>query len=137
MKTKSKTPPTAYTERREKIRQALRFGNQYSDRYLAKRIGTSHVTVAKVRNENPNYAKAETIGLDGVSRRRPTKGNLREFELAWQRLETTIKRLRDGLERGQDSKENAQARNHRLIIKSRIKEVTISFNTLVTPLVES
>jgi len=113
---------------REKIQQALCSNKNHSDRRIAKQVGTSHVTVGKVRREFPQYAQTETLGIDQVLRRRPSKGNLRELELAARRFEKAIQRFRGGLSNCQTSEQTQ--------IINRFKKWIVIINKLAASLLE-
>jgi hypothetical protein len=81
---------------REAIRKELRNHSDYSNRRIARKLDTSHVTVAKVRAESNYWANnRETIGRDGIWRRRPAVGALsKQIDRAMTILDRALERLK-------------------------------------------
>ncbi len=94
----------------KKIIKALRDGSVYSDRQIARRLGTSHVTVVKVRREFPQYSQDETVGIDGRRRRRKTQGFCRDINAALQRLDEVIGRFTTAMGTTLETAEKVEAR---------------------------
>ena len=86
------------TELRELIRLELRFRGRRSNHAIAKKLGTTHKTVGRVRAENPNWAYAARMGLDRKLRRVPAGSRLtREILRTLTKLSAMLRRYRGRL----------------------------------------
>jgi hypothetical protein len=73
---KEVSPSQHDTPLREKIREQLDRHCFFSNRRIAATVGTSHVTVAKVRAESRQWSRSQIRGRDGILRRIPSRATL-------------------------------------------------------------